>query len=92
MAWHSAAAITVLGITALGLGKLEPPVSGGPVAVVVAPWEAGGMAFAASVDLPIIDIAWGGHLVTFDTSSNPQALNDHGLFVIAASGLTGCKT
>ena len=59
--------------------------SGGPVGN-------GGMAFAATVDLPIIDIAWGGHLVTFDTSANPQALDGLGLLAIAASGMAGCST
>lgn len=60
MAWHSALAISVLGLSVLGFGKLAPSAAGGPVAVLVAPWETGGMAFAATVDLPIIDIAWGG--------------------------------
>lgn len=92
MAWHSALAISVLGLSVLGFGKLAPSAAGGPVAVLVAPWETGGMAFAATVDLPIIDIAWGGHLVTFDTSANPQALEGLGLLAIAASGMAGCST
>lgn len=92
MAWHSALAISVLGLSVLGFGKLEPPEAGGPVAVLVAPWETGGMVFAANVDLPIINIAWGGHLVTFDASSKPQALEGLGLITFAASGLAGCSS
>lgn len=90
MAWHSALAITALGLSVLGYDKLAPPASGGPVAVLVAPWQTGGMAFAAAANLPIIDIAWGGRLVIFDSTGNPSAIDGLGLIAVSAAGPFGC--
>lgn len=92
MSWQTAALIAAGGLSWLAVAKMAPPADGGPVAVWVPPWQAGGMAFAGPVGLPVIDIAWGGHLVVFETTSNPDAIRGLGLLAFSARPSSLCRT
>jgi hypothetical protein len=92
MAWRTAILIAVGGLSLLAVEKMAPPANGGPVAVVVPPWRTGGMAFAGPVGLPVIDIAWRGRLVVFETTPNPDALRGLGVLAFSASPSSLCRT
>jgi hypothetical protein len=81
-------------ILALGLGLLlsgRLGVAGaGPVAAIVPPWQTGGMARAAALGLPIIDIRWNGRLLVLDASAGQERLAGQGLWVMDATGAGIC--
>lgn len=92
MPWHTAALISIGGLSWLAVERLAPPAAGGPVAVLVPPWQAGGMTLAGQVGLPVIDIAWGGRLVVFETTSDPEAIRGIGVLRFSASPSSLCGT
>ncbi len=81
-------------ILALGLGLLLAGRFGaagaGPVAAVVPPWQTGGMARAAALGLPIIDIRWNGRLLVLDASAGLEQLAGQGLWLMDATGAGLC--
>lgn len=83
-------AIVVLGFGLLTTKHFSPPPAGEPTAVLVPPWRAGGMAFAAEVGLPVIDIRFGGRLLIFAATNSPLHLSRMGPFVMPATGPLGC--
>lgn len=63
------------------------------VAAFVPPWQHGGMARAAALGLPVLDIRWGGHLLLLDPSPQDGALarlRGQGLLLLDASRLRLC--
>lgn len=90
--WGTTVAIVVLGLGVLTAQHFSPPPAGVPTAVLVPPWRIGGMAFAAEVGLPVIDIRLGGHLLIFAASDSPLPLSRMGPFVMPAIGPFGCAT
>lgn len=89
-AWHTATAIALLGLGVLTVGRIQPPGAGGPVAVIVPPWQSGGLGFAAATGLPIIDIRWQGRLVLLDLAPGGAGRAGLGPFVLALDGPFGC--
>lgn len=88
--WGTTAGIVMLGFGMLMAQHFTPPPAGAPAAVLVPPWRTGGMAFAAEVGLPVIDIRLGGRLVIFATTESPLPLSRMGPFVMPATGPLGC--
>lgn len=89
-AWQTALAISVIGFGSLGAEHFRLPLQGRAVAVIVPPWQPGGLAFADAVGLPPLDIRWGGRLVVFAPSDDPLLLTRMGFFVMPADGMEGC--
>jgi len=89
-ALHSTAAIAAIGFLTLGAGHVQRPLAGLPTAVLVPPWRPAGLAFAAEVGLPVIDIRWGGHLLLFAPTEDPLILSRLGPFAMPADGIAGC--
>ncbi len=87
---------TAVIILALGFGLLAAErgtgAVPGPVAAIVPPWQAGGMARAAALGLPIIDIRWNGRLLVLDASAGLGRLKDEGLWIMDATGAGACAT
>lgn len=76
--------LAVLGLTALAALRLVDG-GAGPVAALVPPWQAGGLARAAALDMPLIDMRWAGHLLVVDPG--PQGrdrLRAQGLWMLRA--------
>ena len=88
--WGTTVAIVVLGFGLLASRHFTPPPADVPVAVLVPPWRSGGLAFAAEVGLPVIDIRLGGRLLVFAASESPLPLSSMGPFVMPATGPLGC--
>lgn len=89
-AWQTALFISVIGFGALGAEQFRLPLQGRAVAVIVPPWQSGGLAFADAVGLPPLDIRWGGRLVIFPPTDDPLPLTRMGYFVMPADGMVGC--
>lgn len=65
------------------------------VAVIVPPWDTGGMRLAASLNAPIIDMRWQGHVIFLDLSQDPQAihrLQDAGFYLFPTNRRSGCTS
>ena len=90
--WHTALTIVVLGFGTLVAERVGTARPGGPVAALVPPWQAGGMARAASLGLPVIDIRWGGRLLILDATTGLSTLQGQGLWLMDATGAGGCAT
>ena len=89
-AWQTVLVISTLGFGSLGAKHFCLPLQGRAVAVIVPPWQPGGMAFADAVGLPPLDIRWAGRLVVFPPSHDPIPLTRMGFFVLPADGTAGC--
>ena len=88
----SAVAVAGLGLLLLAAERLAPG-GPGPVAALVPPWQAGGMARAATLGLPVLDIRWGGHLIVVDPGPEGAArLWRAGLVPLSASAVGTCLT
>ena len=81
--------IALMGFVLLAAGRLQPPDGPGPVGVLVLPWQTGGMAGAAALGLPVVDIRLGGRLLVVD-AADPAALQAQGLWLIDVSGAGAC--
>ena len=65
------------------------------VAVIVPPWELGGMHLAAQLNAPIIDMLWRGHVIILDVSRDPLAvkrLKDSGFYLMKTDIRSGCQS
>ena len=65
------------------------------VAVIVPPWELGGMHLAAQFNAPIIDMLWRGHVIILDVSRDPLAvkrLKDSGFYLMKTDIRSGCQS
>lgn len=63
------------------------------VAVVLPPWQTGGMALAANLNAPIVDLIWRGHVIILDVSRDPMAvtrLKDAGFYLLETNIRSGC--
>ena len=83
-------AIVVLGFGTLAVQRLGDARPGGPVAALVPPWQAGGMARAARLGLPVIDLRWNGRLLVLDARDGLAPLRGPGLWVMDAAGAGLC--
>ena len=65
------------------------------VAVIVPPWELGGMHLATQFNAPIIDMLWRGHVIILDVSRDPLAvkrLKDSGFYLMKTDIRSGCQS
>jgi hypothetical protein len=83
--------ILMLGLGLALAGRFDPA-GAGPVAALVPPWQQGGMARAAALGLPVIDIRWNGRLLVLDASAAPGRLAGQGLWLMDAAGAGVCAT
>ncbi len=63
------------------------------VALIVPPWAVGGMAYAAGLNTPIIDMRWQGHVIILDVSHDPSAierLQNAGFYLLQTNIRSGC--
>jgi hypothetical protein len=82
--------VAVTGLCALALARLADPGSG-PVAALVPPWQEGGLARAAALDMAVIDIRWDGHLLVVDPGQTGRArLRGQGLWLLRAASAGLC--
>ncbi|MCA2013006.1 hypothetical protein [Pararhodobacter sp. CCB-MM2] len=89
--------MSAMGVAVLGLGLLAGkqllPVGDGPVAAVLPPWRDDGAARIAALNLPILDIRWGGRLVVVDAGPGGASQVWHaGLLPLAAVAPATCLT
>lgn len=90
-AWTGAAAIAIIGLTALTRLITAPQDGTRLVAVVVPPWVEGGTALSSGVAL--VDLRWGGRVMILDTGGDGRILARlrlQGYWVMDATGLRGC--
>ena len=88
--WRTTIIITILGFGMSIAQHLSSPLIDGPIAVIVPPWRAGGLTFAAEVGLPVIDIRFGGHVLIFAEPDGQFPLSRLGPFVMPATVPFGC--
>lgn len=88
--WLTVAAVLSLGIGGAAAGQFGLATGDRAVAVIVPPWRPSGMAFAAEVGLPALDIRWGGRVVVFPATDDPLAMARMGPFTLPADGPFGC--
>ena len=88
--WRATIIIAILGFGMSIAQHLSPPLVDGPIAVIVPPWRAGGLTFAAEVGLPVIDMRLGGHVLIFAEPDGQFPLSRLGPFVMPATGPFGC--
>ncbi|MFN4099737.1 MAG: hypothetical protein ACK4GT_08165 [Pararhodobacter sp.] len=62
-----------VGIAGLGLIAVQQlwPAGPGLLAAVIPPWQRDGAARIAALDMPLLDIRWGGRLVIVDPGPGP---------------------
>lgn len=92
-AWTGAAAIAIIGLTALTRLITAPQDGTRLVAVVVPPWDEGGITAVVDSGLAVVDLRWGGHVMILDTSGDGKVLarlRAWGYWVMDATGLRGC--
>jgi hypothetical protein len=88
----SAVAVAGLGLVLLAAERLAPG-GPGPMAALVPPWQTGGMARAAALGLPVLDIRWAGHLIVVDPGpEGAERLWRAGLVPLSASAVGTCLT
>ena len=92
--------VSALAVAVAGLGLLAGqqlwPAGPGPLAAVIPPWHGDAGARIAALDMPILDIRWGGRLVVVDpgpaTASGAARIWRAGLVPIAADTPATCLT
>lgn len=92
----SAVAVAVAGLGLMATQQLWPA-GPGLLAAVIPPWQVDGGARIASLDMPILDIRWGGRLVIVDPGSGPGTngvarIWEAGLLPLSASTPATCLT
>jgi hypothetical protein len=88
-----AAVIALLGSGVLTAAAFAPRGQVGLVAAIVPPWQAAGMAAAATTGLPVVDLRWGGHVMILDTGGDAAVLahlRAQGFWLLDAGGQRGC--
>lgn len=87
--------MAILGLIVLAQLSVSAPVKSRQVAVIVPPWETGGMTVAARLNAPIIEMRWRGHVIILDVSRDPLAvdrLQDAGFYLLQTNLRSGCTS
>lgn len=88
----SALAVAGLGLVLLAAERLAPG-GPGPMVALVPPWQTGGMALAAGLGMPVLDMRWRGRLIVVDPGSGGAArLWQAGLVPLAGNAEGTCLT